>query len=129
MLIRFQGHDYLVLGHSDALENPLANTSAPRPFNPDTDTATLKSNNPVRRDSTMLPAFGWVVLAFRTDNPGSWLMHCHIAWHVSQCLSVDFLERADEIPDVMPLSVLNDNCAAWKEYFPSDPFTQYDSGL
>lgn len=42
----------------------------------------------------MLPAGGWLVLAFETDNPGAWLMHCHIAWHVSEGLAVQFLERA-----------------------------------
>ncbi len=78
----------------------------------------------------MLPSFGWVVVAFQTDNPGAWLMHCHIAWHVSQGLAVDFLEEADQIPAAMDLSVLNDNCAAWNSYFPtSDPFPQFDSGL
>ncbi|KAH7016525.1 uncharacterized protein B0I36DRAFT_337964 [Microdochium trichocladiopsis] len=33
------------------------------------------------RDATMAPANGWLVLAGFTDNPGAWLMHCHIAWH------------------------------------------------
>ncbi len=56
-----QGHDFLVLGHA-------AGTTAPRPFNPAADTASLKVNNPVRRDSTMLPGFGWLVVAFKTDN-------------------------------------------------------------
>jgi drug/metabolite transporter superfamily protein YnfA len=26
----------------------------------------------------MLPGGGYLVLAFVTDNPGAWLMHCHI---------------------------------------------------
>lgn len=26
----------------------------------------------------MLPAGGYLVMAFITDNPGAWLMHCHI---------------------------------------------------
>ena len=25
-----------------------------------------------------LPSRGWLVIAFPTDNPGAWLMHCHI---------------------------------------------------
>lgn len=33
----------------------------------------LNGNNPVRRDVTMLPAAGWLLLAFKTDNPGAWL--------------------------------------------------------
>lgn len=32
----------------------------------------------MRRDVASLPGGGYLVLAFKTDNPGSWLMHCHI---------------------------------------------------
>jgi hypothetical protein len=70
------------------------------------------------------------VLAFQTNNPGAWLMHCHIAWHVSQGLSVDFLEQSSKISKVMDLNALKANCANWNAYFPAhDPFKQYDSGL
>jgi len=128
--MHLHGHDFLILGQSASLANPLSNTSAPAPFNPATDSASLNFNNPTRRDSTMLPGFGWLVVAFRSDNPGSWLFHCHIAWHVSQGLSVQFLERVNDIPSSMDLNVLNENCANWRNYFPSrDPFKQVDSGL
>ena len=42
-------------------------------------------HNPVRRDVVLLPknttegVTGYAVIAFKTDNPGAWLMHCHIA--------------------------------------------------
>jgi FtsP/CotA-like multicopper oxidase with cupredoxin domain len=39
--------------------------------------------NPPRRDTALLPTAGYIVLAFVTDNPGVWLMHCHIGWHTS----------------------------------------------
>ena len=90
---------------------------------------TLKGDNPVRRDATMLPSFGWLVVAFETNNPGSWLFHCHIAWHASQGLSAQFLERADEIPKAMNLGAVTDNCNNWRAYFPTDPFQQTDSGI
>lgn len=37
---------------------------------------------PMRRDTVLLPAFSFVVLRFRTDNPGLWAFHCHITWCV-----------------------------------------------
>lgn len=37
---------------------------------------TLQTANPPRRDVTMLPAAGYVVIAFKADNPGAWLCHC-----------------------------------------------------
>ena len=122
-----QGHDFLVLGRSPAVDNPF--TIGARRFNPATDLASLNFNNPVRRDVTMLPGNGWLVLAFRTDNPGAWLMHCHIAWHVSQGLSVQFLERVSDIPSNVNLNAINDLCTKWNNYYPTDPFKQLDSGL
>jgi hypothetical protein len=78
----------------------------------------------------MLPGFGWLVVAFHTDNPGAWLFHCHIAWHVGQGLSVQYLEQEANIASSMNLGALTSNCAAWNAYFPSqDPFPESDSGL
>lgn len=42
------------------------------------DASTLDYTNPVRRDVALLPAAGYLVIGFFTDNPGAWLMHCHI---------------------------------------------------
>ena len=42
------------------------------------DPLTLNYKNPPRRDVATLPARGYFVIAFITDNPGAWLMHCHI---------------------------------------------------
>ena len=46
-----------------------------------------------RRDVALLPAGGYLIIAFPADNPDSWLMHCHIAWHASAGLAVQILER------------------------------------
>jgi len=48
----------------------------------DPTTANLNMNNPVRRDTTTVPAQGYTVLQFNADNLGIWLFHCHIEWHV-----------------------------------------------
>ena len=47
-------------------------------FNVSSDPANLVYNNPTRRDTALLPGGGWLAIAFPTDNPGAWLMHCHI---------------------------------------------------
>jgi FtsP/CotA-like multicopper oxidase with cupredoxin domain len=47
-------------------------------------TPTLNTSNPPRRDTAMLPGAGYLVMAFKADNPGAWLCHCHIAWHTSE---------------------------------------------
>ncbi len=123
-----QGHDFLILGRSAAPKDPLASGSQPIPFDM-IDKNQLKANNPVRRDATMLPSNGWLLVAFETNNPGSWLFHCHIAWHVSEGLSAQFLEREQDIASVMDLNAVTQNCDSWRAYQPTDPFQQADSGL
>jgi len=82
--IHLHGHDFYVLDQQAS-----ANWTG--------DISRLITNNPIRRDTAALPAGGYLVLAFESDNPGAWLMHCHIPFHVAGGLAVQFLERADEI--------------------------------
>ncbi len=35
----------------------------------------------IRKDTVIVPAGGYVVIAFAADNPGYWFMHCHIEAH------------------------------------------------
>lgn len=127
--MHLHGHDFLVLGQADPYPNPFTPGLPMRHFNPAQDIFKLRFNNPTRRDVTMLPGLGWTVVAFKTDNPGAWLFHCHIAWHVSQGLSVQYLERVQDIPGAMNLNAIKPNCDAWTEYYANAPYKQMDSGL
>lgn len=120
--IHLHGHDFLVLG---------ASATGAGLFT-DADKASLRSANPTRRDVTMLPGGGWLVLAFRADNPGNWLMHCHIAWHVSGGMAVDFLERVPEQKAQVSAgdaTAFRNNCAKWRDYFDDSGLMKIDSGL
>jgi hypothetical protein len=48
--------------------------------------------NPPRRDVVLLPRDGYIVIAFKADNPGAWLVHCHIAFHISEGLGMQIME-------------------------------------
>lgn len=121
-----------VLGISDPsdIAPPVNGTTKPTYFSAD-NIDDLNFENPTRRDVAMLPANGWLVIAFQTDNPGAWLMHCHIAWHVSEGLAVQFLERKDEIQKSMVngLDKTVENCKAWDKWYSARPPTKADSGL
>ncbi|KAH7115251.1 laccase precursor [Dendryphion nanum] len=115
--IHLHGHDSYILGAGPGVFSS-ANIDQ------------LKFTNPPRRDVAMLPAGGWLVLAFPTDNPGAWLMHCHIAFHVSMGLSVQFLERRSEINLPAPNSEFYNTCNNWNNYQRNQPiYPQDDSGL
>ncbi|KAM0724314.1 hypothetical protein Q7P37_000196 [Cladosporium fusiforme] len=91
--------------------------------------ATLQTTNPPRRDTAMLPASGYLVMAFKTDNPGAWLCHCHIAWHTSEGFALQFVERQSEISALYDSSTMDATCDAWDSYVSSDGIVQEDSGV
>lgn len=37
---------------------------------------------PMRRDTFTVPQQSHVVFRFKADNPGVWILHCHVAWHL-----------------------------------------------
>ncbi|KIW16503.1 hypothetical protein PV08_06558 [Exophiala spinifera] len=47
---------------------------------------------PVQRDTIVVPNGGSVVIRFRADNPGVWLLHCHMEWHAETGLAATFIE-------------------------------------
>lgn len=87
--------------------------------------------NPPRRDVATLPGSGYLVLAFKTDNPGVWLMHCHIGWHTSEGLALQFVEQYSAARALIDDTTLSDNCAAWETYVAAKTVEQdtYDDGI
>ncbi|KAK8004283.1 hypothetical protein PG989_004002 [Apiospora arundinis] len=112
--IHLHGHDFFVLAQGQGAYN---------------DSVVYNRNNPVRRDTAMLPASGYLVMAFQTDNPGAWLMHCHIGWHAEQGFALQYVERQSEIPNIYNSNDLNDNCNNWASYNSAIGVTQDDSGI
>lgn len=112
--IHLHGHDFFVLGSGAGVF--------------DASTAVLNFANPPRRDTSILPGLGWLLISFPANNPGIWLMHCHIAWHISEGLGVQFIEAKNSI--VMPdKTAFNSQCDAWRSYSKNMLYPQIDSGL
>jgi hypothetical protein len=66
--------------------------------------------------------------------PRTWLFHCHIAWHASQGLSLQLVERDSEIPALMEENIesMNDTCTTWVPFYNSSAQAddkQDDSGI
>lgn len=90
------GHTPYVLG-SGLINVNASNRSQPIP------SSSLNLLNPIRRDVFTLPACtfnatngcldrGYVVLRLQTDNPGTWILHCHIEWHLETGMAMLFIE-------------------------------------
>ncbi|KAF2248064.1 multicopper oxidase [Trematosphaeria pertusa] len=113
--IHLHGHDFYILAQGTGTY--------------DSSSTTLTLDNPPRRDTAMLPASGYLVLAFETDNPGAWLMHCHIGWHTSEGFALQFVERYDEIVALTDADSLESNCDTWTSYQEEYSIEQDDSGV
>ncbi|KAJ1568346.1 hypothetical protein HK405_002827 [Cladochytrium tenue] len=86
--------------------------------------------NVPRRDVVILPVQGYAVFGLPLDNPGVWLMHCHIAFHAAEGLALEFLERADEIPGKLGVDdAWHQTCENWAAYAAKDNVTKDDSGV
>ncbi|KAL4930442.1 oxidoreductase tpcJ [Aspergillus undulatus] len=110
------GHDFFILAEGRGLYTPLVK---------------LNHDNPPRRDTATMAGTGYLVIAFESDNPGSWLMHCHIAWHASQNLALQFVERESEIGSLIEpvIGEFEGLCAMWDEYWEDSVYRQDDSGI
>jgi FtsP/CotA-like multicopper oxidase with cupredoxin domain len=113
--IHLHGHDFYILAQGSGTY--------------DSSTMSLTLTNPPRRDVAMLPGGGHLVLAFKADNPGAWLMHCHIGWHTSEGFALQFVERWDEITALIDYDTLNSTCTAWDTYTTADDVVEDESGV
>ncbi|KAJ5241234.1 Multicopper oxidase abr1 [Penicillium citrinum] len=75
------------------------------------------SHTPVRRDTIMVQNHGHAVIRFRADNPGVWLLHCHIEWHVEAGLTATLIEAPETFPQSQhaPPKSHYDVCAAYPD--------------
>ncbi|KAJ5885193.1 hypothetical protein N7495_009703 [Penicillium taxi] len=131
--IHLHGHDFLVVaqgpgryevpgersGKASASRNGLVHLAGTLP----------------KRDTALLPAWGHLALAFRTDNPGAWLLHCHIGWHLEQGFALQFVEREAEIKELLAsawaddMQFLSDSCAVWSDYAKECAILETGSGV
>ena len=67
---------------------------------------------PMRRDTLLVRPNGHIVMRFKADNPGVWLFHCHIEWHVDSGLIMTFVEAPDMVREQLQGKIPEDHYAA-----------------
>ncbi|KAF2203099.1 hypothetical protein GQ43DRAFT_470324 [Delitschia confertaspora ATCC 74209] len=80
-------HPFHLHGHNFQLVSRSADEAGPYVENGE-----AKPAIPMKRDTVLVRPNGNLVLRFRADNPGVWLFHCHIEWHVISGLIATFVE-------------------------------------
>jgi hypothetical protein len=120
--MHLHGHDFAILAQGKG------------EFPPDT---VPNLDNPARRDVIDIDIGGWAWIAFQINNPGAWLFHCHLAFHASGGLALQFIEQPRRIKGLLEnaevLDEFADRCDAWSEWYnevniPANA-TQADSGI
>ncbi|CAF4583939.1 unnamed protein product, partial [Rotaria sp. Silwood2] len=93
------GHSFYVLGMGKQNQS---GTGEPYIFDPVRDRHTLNFINPPYRDTEQVPELSYIVIGFIANNPGSWLFHCHFAWHAEAGMVAVFNVVGGRIPPPPP---------------------------
>ncbi|RFU36304.1 hypothetical protein B7463_g105, partial [Scytalidium lignicola] len=121
--LHLHGHDFWVVAQGTGKFNG----TLTRPENPQRrDTQLIDAGNPANGEPG---GESYIVLDFKADNPGVWPFHCHVAWHVSDGLYINIMERPDEITQRSIPSIMAHTCRKWWEYSGHHVVDQIDSGL
>lgn len=88
------GHNFQVLLRPDSI----GDGQDEEDFNPyDPDNHDDFPATPIRRDTLIVRPMSHFVIRWRADNPGTWIFHCHIEWHLTQGLAMEFIEAPLQI--------------------------------
>lgn len=117
--IHLHGHDFWVLAQTTGTYSG--------------DQSAFNLANPPRRDVASLPANGYLAIAFELDNPGAWLVHCHIAWHASEGFALEFVESQSTFAmGATDEDTFKDQCSSYSTYMGTDTYEEFpqdDSGI
>ncbi|KAF9585244.1 hypothetical protein BGW38_003259 [Lunasporangiospora selenospora] len=73
----------------------------------------VNTTNPLRRDTVLIPSGENVAIRFKANNPGVWLFHCHIEWHLQAGLATTLIEAPEIMPSVLKIDQSHfDHCKA-----------------
>ena len=61
------------------------------------DTTFPLTTNTVRKDTFIVPAGGYVVVQFRSDNPGYWLLQCNVELYYREGMAIVIKEAVEKI--------------------------------
>ena len=62
----------------------------------------LNVENPPIKDTVVIPPRGYVVIRFRTLNPGYWFFHCHMESHALEGMAMIINEAPEHHPPLPP---------------------------
>ncbi|KAF9435748.1 hypothetical protein BGZ76_005611 [Entomortierella beljakovae] len=96
------GHVFQIVGRGEGIHDPS------QPYQ-----GYLDTPNPSRRDTVLVPSEQNVAIRFKANNPGVWLFHCHIEWHLQAGLATTIIEAPREMQQILKIDPSHiDHCKA-----------------
>ncbi|XP_038045804.1 laccase-3-like [Patiria miniata] len=76
----------------------------------------VRNNNGPRKDVTIVPNGGYTIFQFQGWNPGWWIFHCHIEFHLEEGMGLLFNVKGNlpSVPKAFP------TCGVWPPAAPTD---------
>jgi FtsP/CotA-like multicopper oxidase with cupredoxin domain len=113
--MHIHGGDFQILAEADGLYNG----------------SMVYPENPARADTELFRRYGHLVVQFDADNPGVWSFHCHVAWHASVGLYINFVVKPKELRGTKIPDDVRETCRVWEEYrqLNGQNALPFDSGL
>ncbi|KAI8323256.1 hypothetical protein GQ54DRAFT_296830 [Martensiomyces pterosporus] len=72
----------------------------------------MYSGAPMKRDTMSIPEYQYIKVRFKADNPGVWLLHCHMDIHFAMGMVLTFIEAPDVLQETQkPTQLQLDHCA------------------
>ncbi|KMT10924.1 hypothetical protein BVRB_5g113370 [Beta vulgaris subsp. vulgaris] len=68
-------------------------------YDPNVDRQKFNLVNPQIRNTIAVPTGGWAVVRFRANNPGVWILHCHLDVHFTWGLAMAFIVEDGGTPE------------------------------
>ncbi|WOL14994.1 hypothetical protein Cni_G23775 [Canna indica] len=85
--MHLHGHNFYVVGQGFGNYDPV------------NDPANFNLVDPVEKNTVGVPVGGWLAIRFLANNPGVWLMHCHIDVHLSWGLRMVWVVNDGALPN------------------------------
>lgn len=103
------GHHFIVLEIGIHPANMTVENQKLLPENP---TFGKQDKAPPYKDTVIVPNRGFVKIKFRADNPGFWLLHCHLEWHLATGMGL--VLQVGEIEDMVKAPKNFPTCGDYK---------------
>lgn len=96
--MHLHGHTFWVISHNDSIDT-FAYSSVSEALE-DGREDLFDFEHPAFVDNVSIFTGGYAIIRLIADNPGAWMIHCHIQTHLSAGMGAVLIEAKEDIPDI-----------------------------